>query len=249
MSQFSLLYIYAHPDDESFGVAGISRMYADRGVDIALVTATRGDAGRAGEPPICSRGELPAVREAELRNAARILGIGRVTVLDYFDKHLADAPAEKIRRELVSEIRRVRPQVAITFDPNGANQHPDHIAISRFAIDAITAAADPRWYVDAGPAHDVQRLLWTPPVLPWDLPALPDLAVAPGIDFLFDVSRYRDAKAAALRAHRTQHVSIDRHFFKLPNVEQILGIEAFRQAFGPALSKRPSSDLFDGIGQ
>src|SRR5688572_1149294 len=96
-----LLFIFAHPDDESFGVAGVSRMYADQGAHIALVTATRGDAGRAGEPAICSREDLPAVREAELREAAQILGISDVTVLDYLDKHLAEVTSDKIRRELV----------------------------------------------------------------------------------------------------------------------------------------------------
>jgi LmbE family N-acetylglucosaminyl deacetylase len=222
-------------------------MYADRGAEIALVTATRGDAGRAGEPPLCSREELPARREAELHEAANILGIGHVTVLDYFDKHLAEAPSDKIRRELVSAIRRHRPQVVITFDPDGVNLHPDHIAISRFAMDALTAAADPRWYPDAGEAHSVTRLLWPSPVMPWDAPKSPDVAKEPGVDFLIDVSRYRDTKAAALRAHRTQHISIDRHFFTMPDLDEILGVETFRQGFGPALSKRPATDLFESI--
>ena len=243
-----LLYIYAHPDDESFGVAGLSRLYADLAAEIALVTATRGDAGRAGEPPMYSREELPARREAELREAARILGIGHVTVLDYLDKHLADAPPDKIRRELVGAIRRHRPQIVVTFDPDGANLHPDHIAISRFAGDAIAAAGDPRWYADAGDAHLVQRLLWTSPVMPWDTAKSPDLAKEPGVDFLIDVSKYRDTKAAALRAHGTQHVSISRHFFDLPDVEKILSVETFRQGFGPPLSKRPLGDVFDSIG-
>src|SRR5690242_11953773 len=92
MAERRLLLIYAHPDDESFAVAGTARMYADLGAEIALVTATRGDAGRAGEPPLCGRGELPARREAELHEAARLLGIQHVTLLDYLDKHLADAP-------------------------------------------------------------------------------------------------------------------------------------------------------------
>jgi LmbE family N-acetylglucosaminyl deacetylase len=242
-----LLYLYAHPDDESFGVAGISRMYADLGADIAIVTATRGDAGRAGEPALCSREELPARREAELREAARILGIKSVTVLDYLDKHLAEAPPDKIRRELVEAIRCHRPQVVVTFDPNGANLHPDHVAISRFASDAIAAAEDPRWYPDAGHPHRVQRLLWVPPVMPWDAPKSPDLAREAGIDFLIDTTKHRDVKAAALRAHRTQHVSIDRHFFSLPDVDRILSVEAFRQAFGPALAMRPSADIFESI--
>lgn len=242
-----LLFIYAHPDDESFGVAGLSRMYAAEGAEIAIVTATRGDAGRAGEPALCSREELPARRETELRDAARILGIDYVRVLDYRDQHLAAAPPAQIRAELVGEIRRHRPQVVVTFDPDGANQHPDHVAISRFASDAIAAAEDPRWHPEAGPGHRVQRLLWIPPVMPWDAPNSPDLGAEPGIDFLLDTSKYRDAKAAALRAHRTQHVSIDRHFFNMPNVDQILSVEAFRQAFGPPLSTRPRADIFESI--
>jgi LmbE family N-acetylglucosaminyl deacetylase len=242
-----LLLIFAHPDDESFAVAGVSRMWADRGAEIALVTATRGDAGRAGEPPICSREELPVCREAELGEAARILGIGHVTVLDYLDKRLVEAPAGTIRRQLVEAIRRHRPHVVVTFDPNGVNAHPDHVAISRFASDAIVAAADGRWYPGVERPHAVQRLLWTSPLLPWDAPKSPDLAAEPGIDFLIDISKYRDVKAAALRAHRTQHVSIDRHFFNLPEVDAILSVETFTQAFGPALIRRPLGDIFDSI--
>ena len=91
----------------------------------------------------------------------------------------------------------------------------------------------------------MQRLLWTTPVMPWDAPKSPDLAKEPGVDFLIDISKYRDAKAAALRAHRTQHVSIDRHFFDLPDVDRILSVETFRQCFGPPLSKaaRPSRPI------
>jgi N-acetylglucosamine malate deacetylase 2 len=242
-----LLFIYAHPDDESFAVAGIARMYADAGAELALITATRGDAGRAGEPPMCSREDLPATREAELRAAAAILGIGHVYLLDYVDKHLADAPPDKIRRELIEVIRWHRPQIAVTFDPNGLNQHPDHVAIGRFAIDAIVAADDARFYPDAGPAHRVERLLWASPVLPWEVTKSPDLAGEPGVDFVIDTSGYVDVKAAALRAHRTQHVSINRVFFDFPDVQQILSVETFRQAFGPELPARPSADLFEGI--
>ncbi len=242
-----LLFIYAHPDDESFAVAGIARMYADQGADIALVTATRGDAGRAGEPPLCRREELPARREAELREAAAILGIGHVTLLDYIDKHLAEAPPDKIRRELVQAIRHHRPQVVVTFDPDGANLHPDHVAISRFVIDAVTAAGDPRWYSNVGGAHHVQRLLWTSPVMAWEAPKSADLAKEPGVDFLVDISKYRSIKAAALRAHRTQHVSIDRHFFDLPDIDRILSVETFRQCVGPVSSNRPSADIFESI--
>ena len=242
-----LLFIFAHPDDESFGVAGIARMYADSGAEIALVTATRGNEGRAGEPPICSREDLPALREAELRRAAALLGIGHLYVLDYLDKRLTEAPPDKIRRELIEIIRRHRPQIAVTFDPNGASQHSDHIAISRFAMDAIVAAADARWHPSAGPPHQVERLLWAMPVMPWEAPKSADLTREPGVDFLIDTSKYVDVKAAALRAHRTQHVSINRHFFDLPDLEQILSVETFQQVFGPAPTRRPALTLEDGL--
>ena len=222
-------------------------MYADSGAEIALVTATRGDAGRAGEPPICSREELPARREMELREAAAILGIGRVYLLDYFDKRLTEAPPDKIRAELIGIVRRHRPHIAVTFDPNGANQHPDHIAIARFAIDAIVAAADSRWHPDAGPAHRVERLLWASPIMPWEVPKSPDLSGVPGVDFLIDTSKYVDVKAAALRAHRTQHVSINRHFFDLPDLERVLGVETFQQVLGPPPTRCPATSIEDGL--
>ena len=238
--------IFAHPDDESFSAAGVARRYADAGAEVALVTATRGDAGRAGEPALCKEEELPARREAELREAAAILGIRDVHLLDYCDKQLADAPPNQIRQELVGVIRRQRPHVLITFDPNGANGHADHIAIGRFAMDAAAAAADERWYKNAGPAHRVRRVLWTSPLMPWAVPSK-NVRDEPGIDFLVDISAYRKTKADALRAHRTQHLSIDRSFFNLTDASRVLSVETFRQAWGPRLTHVPEDDLFAGI--
>ena len=242
-----ILLIFAHPDDESFIAAGLVRGQVDRGARTALVTATRGDAGRVGEPPLCDRAELPAVREAELRRAAAVLGISDVQLLDYRDKHLAEAPANAMREALARRIRRHRPHVAISFDPNGMNGHPDHVAIARFTIDAAAAAADPRWMAAAGRPYRVPRLLWTTPVLPWEVTRPRHLDREPGVDFVVDVSAQREAKAAALRAHRTQHVPIDRCFFSKPDVDRILNVEAFRQAWGPPLRRVPENDVLAGI--
>ena len=74
------------------------------------------------------------------------------------------------------------------------------------------------------------------------------MAAHPGVDFAIDVSRWRDRKAAALRAHATQHRSVERNFFSQPDCDLLLGIEVFRQALGPALPRRPLDDLFDGLG-
>src|SRR5437763_910615 len=150
-----LLLLLAHPDDESFMAGGTIRALADRGVRVALVCATRGQLGSAGDPPLCARDELPALRERELRAACEILGVAHVEVLDYHDQQLAGAVPNEIRAALVRAVRRERPRVVITFDPNGVNGHADHCAISRFALDAVTAAADDRWLPEAGPAHHV----------------------------------------------------------------------------------------------
>ena len=243
----SILLIFSHPDDESFVAAGLARRYVECGAQIVLVTATRGDAGRVGDPPLCDRKALPELREAELRQAAGLLGISQVYLLDYQDKHLADAPIDRIREELVALIRYHRPHVVITPDPNGMNGHADHIAISRFTMDAVAAAADPRWVTESTTPHRVQRLLWTAPILPWEGTHSADLGLAPGVDFTIDIAPYRDVKAEALRAHRTQHVPVNRCFLSKPDVDQILSIEIFRQVWGPPLQRIPADDVLAGI--
>ena len=154
----TLLFCLAHPDDESFSGAGTIMKYAETGMRTVLVTGTLGERGKVGDPPVCSIEELPAYRERELREAAAIIGICELHLLGYRDKELADAPPDAVRRALVTVIRRERPSIVFTFDPNGFNVHPDHVAISRFTTDAIAAAADPRWYPDAGAPHSVTRL-------------------------------------------------------------------------------------------
>lgn len=216
--------------------------YADAGSPIVLVTATLGQRGKCGDPPVCRPEELERVREGELREAARIIGFDALHLLGYRDKELADAPPERLREALVGIIRSVRPAVVFTFDPNGFNVHPDHVAISRFTSEAIAAAADPRWHPETGAHHQVSRLLWTPTIPPWEAARVEDLAAHPGADFLIDVSAYRERRIAALRAHRTQHLSIDRYFFHQPNLDAILATEIWRQAFGPD-TRRPSRDV------
>jgi LmbE family N-acetylglucosaminyl deacetylase len=242
-----LLLIFAHPDDESFVAAGLSRRCADAGAHVALVTATRGEAGSRGDPPLCTEEELPAWRESELREAAAILGIADIHLLGYHDKQLTDAPSGIIREQLVEIVRRHRPQVVITYDPNGGHGHADHVAISRFTMDAVGAAADPRWHQSQGAAHRVQRVLWTPPVLAWDDPPSVPMSAEPGVDFLLDISTHKTTKAAALRAHRTPHRSTDRWIFRKPHVDRILSVETFRQGLGPPLAAVPLDDVFAGI--
>lgn len=240
----TLLFCFAHPDDESFSGAGTAMKYAALGARTVLVTATLGQKGKCGEPPVCRPEEIAATRERELREAARIIGFDELHLLGYMDRELAKAPPEEIRATLVSIVRRARPDIVFTFDPNGFNVHPDHVAISRFTSDALAAAADPRWHPEAGEAHTVSRLLWTPPLGPWEAARLPRIEDVPGADFVLDVSAFRDRRIAALRAHRTQHLSVERFFFDQPDLDRILGIEIWRNAYGE-MPDRPLADLFE----
>lgn len=243
-----ILFSFAHPDDESFSGAGMAMKYAAAGSRIVLVTATLGERGQTGNPPVCTSEALAACRERELREAAEIIGFDELHLLGYRDRELAEVPPDAIRRTLVVLIRRVRPAIVATFAPDGFNLHPDHIAISRFTSDALAAAADPRWYPDAGDPHTVARLLWTPPIAPWDAAGSDRLRDQAGVDFVLDVSPWRERRAAALRAHGSQHLSVDKYFFDRLNADQILDIELWRQAWGPPLRRRPSDDVLEGLG-
>lgn len=142
-----LLAVLAHPDDETLGVGGVFARYAAEGVETHLVTATRGDRGRfrglpegPGHPGSV---ELARIREGELRAAASVLGIRGVTLLGYGDGRLDEAEPREAAARIAAEIRRIRPQVMITFASDGAYGHPDHVAISQLTTAAVVVAADP----------------------------------------------------------------------------------------------------------
>lgn len=137
-----LMAVLAHPDDESLGFGGTLARYAREGVEIHLVTATRGERGRFGESGEKPPPELVGrVRAAELREAARALGIREVSFLDYPDGELDKVNVREAVSKIAGHLLRVRPHVVVTFGPEGAYGHPDHIAISQFTTAAIVAAA------------------------------------------------------------------------------------------------------------
>lgn len=142
-----LLAVLAHPDDESLGLGGALARYAAEGVEVSLVTATRGDGGRyrgvpGGDPRHPGKSALAGIREGELRAAAQVLGLREVSVLDYEDRHLDRAEPSRVIADIVAHVRRLRPDVVLTFGPDGAYGHPDHVAISQFTTAALVAAAD-----------------------------------------------------------------------------------------------------------
>jgi LmbE family N-acetylglucosaminyl deacetylase len=145
-----LMAITAHPDDESLGCGGALARYAAEGVETFVLSATRGERGRHGPGEHPGLETVGRIREKELRQAARELGVTGVDFLGYEDGGLDQAePREAIAR-IVDHLRRVRPSVVITFGPDGAYGHPDHIAISQLATAAVVCAADPRCGVCIG---------------------------------------------------------------------------------------------------
>lgn len=152
--------VLAHPDDESLGLGGTLAKYAAEGVGVYLVTATRGERGWRGDPAANPGLEaFGRTREAELRAAARVLGAREVSFLNYTDGDLDQAEAPAAIGQIVGHLRRVRPQVVITFGPEGAYGHPDHMAISQFTLAALAAAADSGYRPDLPhPPHRVAKL-------------------------------------------------------------------------------------------
>ncbi len=112
------------------------------------------------------------VRESELRCAAGVLGLSGVHFLDYRDsgmpgtpdnqhpRALVAQPLDQVAGEITAWIRRLKPQVVITFDPIGGYRHPDHIAIHNATVHAFYAAGDPQAYPDELPPYQPQRLFF-----------------------------------------------------------------------------------------
>jgi LmbE family N-acetylglucosaminyl deacetylase len=143
MEALRLMCILAHPDDETMGVGGLLAKSAAEGIETYVVCATLGQQGwSAAWGPFPGAEELGRIRAAELAAACAVLGVKEVTTLGHMDGALAEADAAELTACLVGHLRRVRPQVVVTFGPDGAYGHPDHIAISQATTAATVCAAD-----------------------------------------------------------------------------------------------------------
>ncbi|OYD09743.1 PIG-L deacetylase family protein [Paludifilum halophilum] len=199
-----ILFVYAHPDDETFSCGGTIARYAERpDVRISLYCATRGEAGSPGTPPLCRQDELGAFRARELESAAGILGIDHVLIRDYGDKKLKRMPEGSLSDDIEGVIHASKPDAVITFPPHGISGHPDHQAVQKATFQAIHRV-DPdakiRFYYTVIPESTASS---ASPVH-----RTPDHEVTTRID----VTPYRQTMMEALQQHRTQHVSIKRVF-------------------------------------
>jgi N-acetyl-1-D-myo-inositol-2-amino-2-deoxy-alpha-D-glucopyranoside deacetylase len=141
-----VLVVVAHPDDETFGCGSVLAHAAAAGHRTAVLCATRGEAGESRVPT----DDLAAVREAELREAARILGVGEVRLLDHGDSDmigeprpgtLAAADPAAVAAEVRAVIEDLRPDIVITLD--GADGHRDHAVVRDATLAAVDATDHP----------------------------------------------------------------------------------------------------------
>jgi LmbE family N-acetylglucosaminyl deacetylase len=184
-----LLAITAHPDDEAIAMGGTLARYADAGVAIQLLCVTAGEAATGSH---LAPSQLRARRTADLHDAARILGVDRVTVLNWGDGTLRadDAHAVSTLGELMGGFQ---PHVAITFGPEGITGHHDHIAVHTWTREARAVRS---------PATEL-LFVGYPDFLAGRAPK--EVRYRPGSHFRVhvDIRPWADRKRAAIAAHRT----------------------------------------------
>ena len=140
------LVVMSHPDDAEFGAGATIALLARRGVRVEYVVTT--DGGKGTEDPNVTEEMLSAVRMAEQRAAADVLGVGEIVHLNHPDGYLT--PTLDLRREIVRQIRRFRPDLVITQNPtrrldgNPFIGHPDHLATGEATLAAVYPAARDR---------------------------------------------------------------------------------------------------------
>jgi LmbE family N-acetylglucosaminyl deacetylase len=260
-----LMCVLAHPDDESLGAGGIIAKYAHEGVDVYLITATLGEHGWPGNPEAYpGPGVLGDIRQEELHAAARILGVREGAFLGYIDGQVDQVdPAEAIAK-ISMHIRRLRPQVIITFDPFGVYGHPDHIAISQFTHAAVLRAASGYYIHDDGyEPHLVSKFYYmaeTQDNLKQYQEVLGELVIEVdgqkrqtmgwepwAITTRIDVSRYRDLIKKAVECHRTQFPDQEKieSLFEQNNLWNAATL--YRVFSYTRQSQKIEDDLFDGL--
>jgi N-acetyl-1-D-myo-inositol-2-amino-2-deoxy-alpha-D-glucopyranoside deacetylase len=288
-----LLLVHAHPDDESIVTGATMAKYAAEGAHVALVTCTLGEEGEVIPPALAHLASdrddrLGPHRATELAAAMRELGVrdhrflggaGRFrdsgmtgTAQNTHPDAFWSADVDTAAALLAVTIRELRPQVLVTYDPNGGYGHPDHIQAHRVALRAAQLAAEPargaphtirKIYFSRVPrsvAEDgLARLTARPGSLPFPaagLDAVPGVMDDAAVTTRIDGTRHAAAKAAAMRAHATQitvaPTTAEPPWFALSNnlAQPLLPVEYFELMHGAghrAGGAARETDLFEGV--
>lgn len=263
-----IMAIFAHPDDEAFTCGGALAAYAEAGAEVTLLCATRGEAGKITDPTM-TIDDLGQQREAELREACRVLGISEPIFLDYhdsgrFERTRTDDPQAlmnvkvfDIENRLMPHIEQHRPHIVITFDPHGGYGHIDHLKIQRAASAAYFSAGNlpyggpQRLYYTGIPVTEAQQMNMMDPAHALD-PVRYGISEAT-VAVKLNISRWAEQKKAALAAHGTQmgpssalgrlDPAVRADFERRTLSQEWFSLGGTRTA----LSQFPLNDLLDGV--
>jgi LmbE family N-acetylglucosaminyl deacetylase len=254
-----LAAVFAHPDDDAFGVFGSIAMHLDEGIEVLTVLATRGEAGPIADPSLATRENLGAIREAEARSAYARLGVPGVELhfLGYPDGGVAGADREELVSRTADFLVPFRPDVVIGFGPEGVTKHDDHVAMHHVATGAFQAARERSdvgflrlLYVaipqaSIGLLQDLQREAGMEPFNPED-PFAPRGVPDETIGVSVDCSSVWRTKYDALLEHRTQMEELE----GFPEVA--LPLVFGQEHFVVAWTERPAGsprlrDVFEGL--
>jgi LmbE family N-acetylglucosaminyl deacetylase len=261
----TLAVILAHPDDETFGVGGTLIRYAREGIKVHSLCLTEGEKGWAGGEgaPILPREHVGAARALELAEAGRRLGLASTTCLKYPDGGLADVNEDYVVRDIVRWLRQVRPQVVITWGPDGGYGHPDHIAAGLRALRAVELAGIARHEPELGDHVHVKRCYrfviaaefveTLKRLEPGFASYMETLATKPQrwtrdrLGASIDIREFEKKKTAAMEAHRTQTPDLKMWHRVRGSAGDMMKEEVFIRAFpspgGPPLE----TDLFGAL--
>ena len=242
-----LMAITAHPDDEAGSFGGSLRLYSERKVETCVVCLTPGQAAsnRGGAK---NDQELAAIRRKEFAAACEILKVNRGIVLDYPDGQLHRQDSYKVVCDLTRRLREFRPQVLLTFGPEGGlTGHTDHSMVSVFGTLAFHWAGRVNRYPDQLQGkitpHSVQKMYYATAnfTLPDRQPILLSSMTA-----CIDIGDFLEAKIAAFKAHTSQAPLWPR--FE-ENMRQRARQEMFHLAASSPQSKGQETDLFAGVSE
>jgi LmbE family N-acetylglucosaminyl deacetylase len=254
-----LAAVFAHPDDDAFGVFGSIALHIDDGIEVLTVLASRGEAGPIADPSMATRENLGKVREVEAGNAYATLGVPRAQLhfLGYPDGGVAGVDREELVSRTADLLVRFRPDVVIGFGPEGVTKHDDHVAMHHVAREAFHAArrrsddgfrrllyvAIPQSAI--GLFQDLQLEAGMEPFNPEDPFAprgVPDGTIGVSVDCMAVWKRKYDA----LREHKTQLEELES--FPEPALPLVFGQEHF--VIGWPERARGSTrlgDVFEGL--